>query len=334
MADPTLGFTLAQQGTSLSDRGTSSAQSNPNANPNARKQEKAPTVETLRYPYAKLDKNDDYLHITIRNYEPPGVDQGLTQPSSDENYGTAIAKKYIMLPVPQSVRSANATSWNADTMGPLAGAAFGAASGIIGGQGIEALTNTAVSLGGALTGSSMVQKALQTQFAGSAVKALLGQDNTGSSAGGILSRTTGSVFNQNIELLFQGVSLREAFVISYDLIPRSQTESDQIKKIIRTFKQEMSGRKDRKGAAGGVFIQAPSVFRLQYKSGNKQHPYLNRFKMCALLGINVDYTGSGTYATYSDATPVHIKIDLTFQELTPIYAEDYDTPEGKEGTGY
>ncbi len=331
MADPTLGFTLAQQGTSLSDRGTSSAQSNPNANPNAKKQEKAPTVETLRYPYAKLDKNDDYLHITIRNYEPPGLAIDLIQPTSDENYGTAVAKKYIMLPVPQSVRSSNATSWNADTMGPLTAAAFATGMEGITGNPVKALETAATTFAGALTGSSMVQKALQTQLVGKAVGQLMGQDT---SAGGILSRTTGAVFNQNIELLFQGVSWREAFVLSYDLIPRSQTESDQIKKIIRTFKQEMSGRRDRKGAAGGVFIQAPSVFRLQYKSGNKQHPYLNRFKMCALLGMNVDYTGSGTYATYSDATPVHIKIDLTFQELTPIYAEDYDTPEGKEGTGY
>ena len=96
----------------------------------------------------------------------------------------------------------------------------------------------------------------------------------------------------------------------------------------------MSGRRGGEGAGQGIFIKSPSVFHLEYKSGNRNHPYLNRFKMCALTGMSVDYTGSGTYATYSDATPVHIRLDMTFQELTPIYAEDYDTPEGLNGTGY
>ena len=50
--------------------------------------------------------------------------------------------------------------------------------------------------------------------------------------------------------------------------------------------------------------------------------------------MNVDYTGAGTYATYSDATPVHMKVSLSFQELTPIYAEDYDEGQGTGGVGY
>ncbi len=45
-------------------------------------------------------------------------------------------------------------------------------------------------------------------------------------------------------------------------------------------------------------------------------------------------TGSNTYATYSDGTPVHMQLTLQFQELTPIYAEDYDSTEGKSGVGY
>ena len=58
--------------------------------------------------------------------------------------------------------------------------------------------------------------------------------------------------------------------------------------------------------------------------GGKAHPFLNRFKSCALESINVNYTGSGTYATYPDGTPVHMKMDLTFKELNPIYAEDHE----------
>ena len=66
-------------------------------------------------------------------------------------------------------------------------------------------------------------------------------------------------------------------------------------------------------------------------SGGKPHPFLNQFKICALNAMSVNYTASGTYATYSDATPVHMQMTLTFQELTPIYREDYIEAGSKTG---
>ena len=56
--------------------------------------------------------------------------------------------------------------------------------------------------------------------------------------------------------------------------------------------------------------------------------------MCALTGMNINYTNAGTYTSYYDGTPVNIRMDLTFKELNPIYAEDYDTPNAGPGVGY
>lgn len=330
MADPTLGFTLAQQGTNLNATGTTPSQPNPAAN-KVNPNQAALSSTFLRYPYKKLENTDDYLKISIMDYEPPGFAEGFIQPTADQQYGNSRILSTILLPVPQNVTSPNSTSWNADTMGPLETMALGVAGGVLEGRGFAALKTTASQAAGALTGSSTTQKAIQAGFAQKAVDQLLGQEGGGA---GVLGRTTGAVFNQNIELLFQGVSLREPFSFSYDLVPRSEIESVQIKEIIRTLKKQMSGKKGGQGSGQGIFIKSPSVFKLEYKSGNKNHPYLNRFKMCALTGMSVDYTGSGTYATYSDATPVHIKLNLTFNELTPIYAEDYDKDQGLEGTGY
>ena len=50
--------------------------------------------------------------------------------------------------------------------------------------------------------------------------------------------------------------------------------------------------------------------------------------------MGVDYTAAGTYATYEDTTPVQMSLTLSFKELNPIYAEDYETEEGKIGVGY
>ena len=111
---------------------------------------------------------------------------------------------------------------------------------------------------------------------------------------------------------------------SFDLVPRSEAESKVIKEIILFFKKESATQKGAASAgAAGLFLKSPSVFKLQYMSGGKSHPFLHQFKMCALNSMSVNYTGSGTYATYSDATPVHMHMALSFQELTPIYREDY-----------
>ena len=52
----------------------------------------------------------------------------------------------------------------------------------------------------------------------------------------------------------------------------------------------------------------------------------------ALKNMSVNYTGSGTYATYTDTSPVHYKLNLQFQELDPIYAEDYGADPERESS--
>ncbi len=75
---------------------------------------------------------------------------------------------------------------------------------------------------------------------------------------------------------------------------------------------------------GNLFLKTPNVFELRYKSGVNDHGFLHRFKQCALTDMSVNYTGEGTYATYKDATPVSMIMDLTFKELEPIYNTDYN----------
>ena len=61
---------------------------------------------------------------------------------------------------------------------------------------------------------------------------------------------------------------------------------------------------------------------------------MNSFKMCALTGMSVNYTNAGAYASYSDGSPVSIRLSMTFKELNPIYSEDYDGMTDDMGVGY
>jgi hypothetical protein len=297
-----------------------------------------------RYPLKRLENNTDYVKIDAYKYEPPGLNLltegpfSFAQNSSDDTYRSIGSKKIegtVILPVPQSVpTNTQSTSWGEGKMGPGATTALGIAQGTLEGDNFfgdlgSSLVKAALGIKDATT-TAVGQKTVQSFFASAAVGQLLGQDTFND----VLARQTGAVFNENIELLFRGLNLRAPFQFGFDLAPRDADEARQIRDMVVFLKKAMSARKGAEnGGAAGLFLKAPNVFKVQYMSGGKPHPYLNKFKICALTDLALNFTGSNTYATYSDGTPVHMNLGMTFQELTPIYAQDY--PERNEtGVGY
>lgn len=299
-----------------------------------------------RYPNQRvLEENSDYIKIDAYKYEPPGVGQlgpsNFSIPTSDTNYQTLNNKEIkgtVLLPIPQSLPlNSQSAGWGQGQLSGLTAAMVGIGQETIkAGNPFEGLTKGVASFITKATSSAQTglgQKTIQNFFATQAVQQLLGQDQNLFAE--VLGRETGAVINENVELLFRGVNLRDGFSFVFDLAPRDEKESKQIRDMVLFLKKEMSPKKGTKsGAAGGLFLTAPSVFKVQYMSGGKPHPYLNRFKICALQSLALNFTGSNTYATYSDGTPVHMNLTLSFQELTPIYAEDYESAEGKTGIGY
>ena len=165
--------------------------------------------------------------------------------------------------------------------------------------------------------------ALQTVLAGKAINQLGANVNPQS----LITRSSGQILQSNLELLFNGVTLR-TFPFVFDFTPRSGPESEMVRDIIRTIKMATCAKQ-----GDGLFINSPDLFQFQYVSGGENdHPFLNKFKIGVLENVSVDYTASGTYATYQDGTPVHIRMSLTLKEINPIYKEDYDIE--PEGVGY
>jgi hypothetical protein len=129
----------------------------------------------------------------------------------------------------------------------------------------------------------------------------------------------GSVLNPNLELLFTGPQLRP-FEFSFKLSAREQDEANNIRQIINFFKKNMSVKK----STDGIFLRSPNTFFIEYMyKGQPGHKGINKIKECALMNCSVDYTPLGTYMTYEDGTMVSYTLSLQFQELVPIYEEDY-----------
>ena len=290
-------------------------------------------AESFRYPRKRIDALDDYLQILVVKYEPPGVKTSATdliQRTSTQalaESGNLKSPLYqILLPMPQGISDTNLTDWGDDSLNPIAAAAVNGSKAVIAGANplkeganiMSAIKNVATSGNG--------QDLITNYMAAMAVNNL----GANVSAESLLSRSEGKILNPNMELLFKGVQLR-SFNFSFNMAPRDELEAGSVKNIIRTFKKSMAP-KTSSGTGAGLFIDSPNIFQLEYRSGNKKHPFLNSFKPCALTNMSVDYTGSGAYATYEDATPVHMKLTLSFQELNPVYFSDYTNSD--IGVGY
>jgi len=310
-------------------------------------------AEVYRYPYKVFTDKTDYLQIDIvryksirdiRNREEEGS-TSLSSKARSRNVNQGQEKlETILLPMPSNVSDNNAVKYGESSLNSIAGAVVGGVGGlmetgkVIGeGRGIgafvDAFKNSAsktlegtVSAVGGLSGA---QGFMTRQLTSSSVS-ILGANITPDQ---ILARATGEILNPNIELLFDKPTLR-SFRFQYKMTPRSATEGEQIKQIIRSFKRNMapklgSNQKDLEGLES--FLRTPNVFELRYRQGGAEHQYLHRFKQCFLESINVNYTGEGVYSTYEDGTPVSMIMDLTFKEIEPIY--DVDQNEAG-GVGY
>jgi len=322
----------------------------------------------LLYPIDILKEQQDTLQITMYRYQPPAGDlftkknfdyasvlvNGLQRNSAlKEPIATTV------LPIPSGIQDNNAIGWGDDSMNNLTAAVAGNVNndpmkaGV--GQGALAALSTAIQAAFKVT---LPQQSL-TQIATIAdtakisptnINALMNNQQIKSSitslllknagfevpAETILARGYGIVPNSNLELLFQGPTLR-SFGFTWRMSPRSASEARNVKRIIRMFKQGSSPRKlnSQSGAgASSLFLGTPNVFKLSYKTaGNKEISGLNKFKICALVNMNVVYAPDGQWAAYAEGQPVSVQMTLNFQEIEPVYENDYQEDVSKAFKG-
>lgn len=109
--------------------------------------------------------------------------------------------------------------------------------------------------------------------------------------------------------------------------PRDEKEAQEVKKIIRFFKQGMAA-KTMTSTAGkaSLYLGSPNVFRLQYRTaGGDIIEGVNRIKPCAVVGTSVNYTPDGQWSAYDEGQPVSCTLSVNMSELEPVYASDYST---------
>jgi hypothetical protein len=296
----------------------------------------------LKYPSDILENQQDTLQITMYNYQAPLGDAFLKSNSSDIfakglQRNSALKERIgtVILPIPSGIQDNNAISWGDDSMNNFSA---GIANYMIGDTGKAILGQGAAAVGGAVAGLSpqmlitlgtLVDAGVSPDnplVKPSIISQLLKNAGVELPAETILARGAGIVPNSNMELLFQGPTLR-SFGFNWRMSPRSAPEARNVKRIIRFFKQGSAPRKvnSQSGAgAASLFLGTPNIFKLSYKTaGSKEISGLNKFKICALVNMSVVYAPDGQWAAYAEGQPVSVQMSLNFQEIEPVYESDY-----------
>lgn len=272
--------------------------------------------QNLRYPADLQIDYQDVIQFNMLRYEPRNINtsanQGLGSLGERSNYTSRIIGK-VFLPIPGGISDTNVVTWGGDEMTPLEKSLAEFANSFIT-EGASAAADTAgTQLGNVQKSSSDLRTGVAAIFTSQAV----GKSN-------ILSRTKGAVFNPNMELLFSGPTLRP-FNFTFKLSARGTKDRDQIRQIIRFFKQGMAVQRTQ----SQLFLKAPHTFKIRYLHKKEDSSYLNLIKECALQSFTVNYTPEGNYMTFADGMMTSYEISMQFQELEPIFNDDYGNIDGK-----
>ena len=244
-----------------------------------------------------------------------------------ENIGGSVT-----LPIVTGIADINEVDWEGAKLNPLQALGAGAAlrafdNANSGDKGVQAAIR---GFGGAVGNLGKEIRQVGGDLK-TALNVYLAQQAVGTQ--NLLSRTSGAIVNPNLEMLFSGPALRK-FGFTFKLSPRDANEANQVRKILRFFKQGMSV----KTSDSNVFLKAPNIFDINYQTfdGDREisHPSINKIKTCALLACDVQYTPDATYMTYDDPsrTMTSYQLTLQFNELDPIYDKDYTDLDNDQDT--
>ena len=261
------------------------------------------------YPLDLGKTKQDVIKFTMLEYVPKSFNSGnfgfSDRPESRDGIGTVI------LPIPGGIQDTNSVQW--------AGSSMNAAEAAMANVALRGITEGTT---GFFSGISDAAKKIQDNSGevGTAAAGLFAGAATGTGSQ-LLTRTTGSIINPNLELLFSGPSLR-TFSFQFKMNAREAAESREIVKIIRFFKQGSAAQK----SASHLFLKSPHTFQIQYLHrgpGGNDNPFMNKIKECALQSVAVNYTPEGNYATFDDGAMTSYELTLQFSELEPVFNNDY-----------
>lgn len=148
-----------------------------------------------------------------------------------------------------------------------------------------------------------------------AINAATGREGTLASN---LSMAVGAVPNPFLTAVYRGTDFR-SFSFSFNLFPHNEEECELIMQIIQSFREAALPK-----AQTNYIRSIPLEFDIAYMFGSKVNTYIHRFKPSVCTGIDLNYTGNGSWTVMRNAMPASIILNLKFSEIEIVTRGDVE----------
>ena len=187
-------------------------------------------------------------------------------------------------------------------------------------QGLRSLSKTAGQLAQGETIKSVVSSDpaainLQAKLAGLAAGLAGGNAQTTQA---LVLQAQGYAINPQIQMLYRGIDLR-SFQLSFIFTPKSADETEQVDKIISTFKYYFSPalQAGAQTQTDSMFLIPPALFNVNFMINNIENKYLPKYGDCVLESLEVNYAPNG-WSSFESGAPVQTTLSLGFRETQII----------------
>ena len=243
---------------------------------------------------------------------------------------TRTSQGRVNLYMPQAVQIQDLASYdNSFNLGPLGGAIVGGVNNA------QSIINAASTDGGI---SGFISKIAGNNGGDMAALAALeaakyGPGAIGGAAGGIGGLIGGAVIsagiipaatvlgrvttNPNTRTIFKSVPIRQ-FQFTFDLIPSSKREADEIRKIIEFFRLNIDP--EAFGLGGTIGLKFPNTFDIKLSYRNREIPGV-KFLTCYLQNFGATYNQNGG-SMHEDGNWNSVQVSLGFTEIRALNKQD------------
>ena len=128
-----------------------------------------------------------------------------------------------------------------------------------------------------------------------------------------------AIINPNIRSLFRGVGLRE-FTFQFKMIARSQREAEEVRRIVKHFRQEMYPDAYTVGNAD-IGFKFPNMFEITFNYNGFPNKNIPKIHLCYLRNVSTTINPTGG-AMRRDGSPNEIDLTLSFVEYKTLKKDD------------
>ena len=138
---------------------------------------------------------------------------------------------------------------------------------------------------------------------------------------------SGLAVNNHMALVYRGPSEFRKHDFVFQFFPKSNQESNVMRRIINDFKNGMTPRLV--SLAGGnnqrltaPFFKSPRQYDISFYTGRTKNIYLPQIGTSVLMSMTVNHDPQGIVGFHSDGAPVQTTLSLNFQEIEYLLSGD------------